>query len=89
MKSQTCRRTNSLPLIIPLLKSIKLADNICTEDDLMPLLSESAKRGDMRPIQKIVTYLESRNVKFNVKAYSKLIQGRYLIVDTPFAMFSR
>ena len=61
-------------MIIDLLSSIR-SPLICSEDDIMPLISEAVEQSNMRLAESVVTYLSSRNVKFTAKLYSLMLKG--------------
>jgi hypothetical protein len=79
--TETCRRSQNIDKVVPLLKEISLEALRLVEDDLMPLLSECAKSGNMQPAQQLVTWAEDRKPQaLTAKTYSVLLKGyaRYL-----------
>lgn len=59
-----------------MLQNITNAKLVGREEDVMPTLNQCAEVGDMRPAQRIVSYLEKSNaVQFTAKSYSILLKG--------------
>jgi len=46
----------------------------------MPSLSQCADKGDMRPIQSVVSWLESQNIHFSARTYATLLKGKLKFV---------
>ena len=73
--TETCRRSRNIDLVVPLLRNIPDDALSFSEDDVMPLLSECASAGNMKPVQLLVSWMQSKNVPISTKVYSVMLKG--------------
>ena len=76
--TETCRRSQNLSAIIPLLSSIVKLEkgfDYTTENDIMPLLFDCSKTNKISAGYRIISWLYNRGVKFSAKTYSVLLKG--------------
>ena len=73
--SETCRRSNNMTAVIPLLSLIPKSSLQCKEDDIMPMLSDCVSTGDMISAQKIFSWLEENGIPLTAKIYSLMLKG--------------
>ena len=73
--TETCRRSRNADAVVPLLQSIP--DDILSfsEDDVMPFISECADAGNMKPVQLLITWMQSKGVQITAKVYSVMLKG--------------
>jgi hypothetical protein len=76
--TETCRRSNNLGAVVPLLKEIPSVAIRLVEDDIMPLLSECAKTGNMQPAEQLLSWIEEKQSQaLTAKSYSVMIKGTH------------
>ena len=75
--AETCRRSNNVEQIIPLLEvlSENVDDFDCLEGDIVPVLNRFVKQREVALAQDIVNYLEDEGAPITAKSYSILISG--------------
>jgi pentatricopeptide repeat protein len=74
--TETCRRSNNLDHILEFLGELREGMPIdCSEDDIMPLVSECVDTNNMRCAQRVVSFLTDRNVILTGKLYSLMLKG--------------
>lgn len=78
--TETCRKNGNLAAALPLLRAIPKNIFDCTEDDIMPMLSDAANKNYIIQVQPILSYLQSVGVKFTGRAYSSMLKGIYNFV---------
>ena len=68
---ETCKRANEMDAIVPLLREINPNKFECREDDILPMLNYCANKGDMRPAQRVLAFIESiPNIAITAKTFS-------------------
>ena len=73
---ETCRRSNAISNITPLLSSLPLNSfDYTTEDDIMPMIAESSKLQTIAKSYRIMKLLQSKSVRFSAKTYSIFLKG--------------
>ena len=73
--TETCRRSRNIEKVLPLLRFIPDEVLLFSEDDVMPLISECASMGNMKPVQSLVTWMQSKDVEITAKVYSVMLKG--------------
>lgn len=76
--TETCRRSNNLGAVVPLLMEIPSEAIRLVEDDIMPLLSECARSGNMQPAEQLLSWVEERQPQaLTAKSYSVMMKGTH------------
>lgn len=73
---ETCRRSGNFNILYELLASLESCDELnSNENDIMPFLSESSNKGNMRQAYKLVEWFHDKHIPLTAKSYSTLLKG--------------